>query len=554
MLKHLTLKNFLLVDALDIGFDAGLTTITGESGAGKSILLNALGLLLGDRAHPDTIRPGKDKADVVAEFDLSQLPHLAARLTTDELEGDEAGQCLIRRIVGPGRSRAFINGIPVTTQYLRSLGEGLVEIYGQNEHMRLADRNLQLAMLDAYAGQQAQVSKVRATYQAWQATLARLAELKARQTAANDRRELLAYQLKELQELALNDGEYESLELEQRRLAHAHKTLEILHFAEQSLEQLDELRSGASELDRIDDTHKTLASAQANLRDALSLLDDAAHDIRHYKDQVTVDPAALEEIDDRLSALLSLARKHKIEPGALHELTEDLALELNNMSADDAALVETEAAVEVEHQAFLDAAKKLSKARKKAAPKFAREVSGYMAKLGIGDGKFEVVFSEAEHEGGIDRVQFNVTTNPSFPSGPLQQIASGGEQTRISLSIQLVAAATSELPCLILDEADVGVGGTTADTVGRILRDLGDHTQVICITHAPQVAALGNYHLCVQKRGNQTEILALDDAQRTAELARMLAGADITDKTMDYAASLLAAGQGAATAEAAAEA
>lgn len=543
MLKQLTLKNFLLVDALDIGFEAGLTTITGESGAGKSILLSALGLLLGDRARPDTIRPGKDKADVSAEFDLSVLPHLAEQISANDLEGDEPGQCLIRRIIGQGRSRAFINNIPVTTQFLRDLGSGLVEIYGQNEHLRLADRNLQLSLLDAYANQTPQVQQVRLAFHAWQNAVKEQTRLEDLQTAANDRRELLTYQLKELQELGLAEGEFAQLETEQRRLAHAQSTLEVLHRAEQHLDELDGLRSVAGELEQIDDSHKALMSTQANFKDALSLLDDASHDIRHYKDQVVIDPAALAEADERISAVLTLARKHKIEPPMVMQLTTNLATELANMSADEEALVEIGGTVHRLRDEYRGTAKKLSKARKKAAPKFCKEVSDYMVKLGIKSGKFDITFSEAEQEYGLDRIDYTVTTNPSFPPGPLQQIASGGEQTRISLSIQLVAAATSELPCLILDEADVGVGGTTADTVGRILRNLGTHTQVICITHAPQVAALGNQHLCVQKAGDETAINSLDHAQRVEELARMLAGADITEKTRDYATALLTDGQ-----------
>lgn len=539
MLKQLTLKNFLLVDALDIGFESGLTTITGESGAGKSILLSALGLLLGDRARPDTIRPGKDKADVSAEFDLSQLPELQTRLESDELQGDEPSECLVRRIISPGRSRAFVNNVPVTTQYLRSFGAQLVEIYGQNEHLRLADRGLQLSLLDAYANQQKQSALVREAYRKWQESTDQLAELRGRQAAADDRRELLAYQLKEMDELGLSEGEYETLEINQRRLAQAQNTLARLHETETSLEQLDTVRRAAADLAQIVDDHKALAAARANLTDALGLLDDAAHDLRRYRDQVIIDPSALTNVDERLSSVLSLARKHRIEPTGVFQLTQTLADDLNNINQDDAALIELNEQAGLLKANFLKIATKLSIARHKAAPKFAKEVSSYMTKLGIPAGKFDIGFEATENKMGIDKVEFLVTTNANFSAGPLQQIASGGEQTRISLSIQLVTAATSNLPCLILDEADVGVGGTTADTVGRILRDLGAHTQVICITHAPQVAALGNHHLRVAKHNDETTIAALDANQRVEELARMLAGADITDKTTDYATALL---------------
>jgi DNA repair protein RecN (Recombination protein N) len=342
-----------------------------------------------------------------------------------------------------------------------------------------------------------------------------------------------------MDELALTEGEYEKLEVDQRRLAQAQNTLALLHEAETSLEQLDAIRRAVVDLEQIADDHKILASARANLSDALGLLDDAAHDLRHYRDQVIVDPGALADADERLSSVLSLARKHRIEPTGVYQLTQTLADELNNINQDEETLIELVEQAEQLKASFLKIATKLSNARHKAAPKFAKEVSSYMTKLGIPAGKFDIGFEPAENNMGIDKVEFLVTTNPNFAAGPLQQIASGGEQTRISLSIQLVTAATSNLPCLILDEADVGVGGTTADMVGRILRDLGSHTQVICITHAPQVAALGNQHMLVAKHNDETAIAALDAGQRVDELARMLAGADITDKTTAYATALL---------------
>ena len=544
MLKQLTLKNFLLVEALDMDFDAGLTTITGESGAGKSILLTALGLLLGDRAQQDTIRPGRDKADVSAEFDLSGLEKLQQRLVEDELEGDDASHCLVRRIVSnQGRSRAFVNGVPVTTQYLRELGQSLVEIYGQNQHLQLSDGAVQRALLDHYGGLIKQVEGVQNHYRAWQQNQQQLAELQAKQSAALDRKDLLSYQLKELTELSLSAGEYEQLEADQRRLASAQSILEVLYQVTEALEQLDALRSGGHQLEQLQDQHPSLQSAQANLSDALSLIDDSLHDIRHYREQVVVDPESLAEIDSRLATVLDLSRKHKVPGTELHTLTTELSDELHTIQSDDSELEKLLGEADELYEKYQKAAQKLSKARQKAAPKFNQEVAEYLHQLGIQDGVFDIEFSEAENEFGTDRVQFMVSANPDFPPGPLNQVASGGEQTRIGLSIQLVAAATTNLPCLILDEADVGVGGTTADTVGRILRRLGKHTQVICITHAPQVAALGNHHFKVSKDQNETQIESLGKEARIQELARMLAGADITDKTLDYADTLLTEGE-----------
>jgi len=540
MLKQLTLKNFVLVESLDIGFNAGLTTITGESGAGKSILLNALGLLLGERARTEVIRPGTDKADVSAEFDLANLPAVQAQLSQDELNVEEPEQCLVRRVVSSqGRSRAFVNGIPVTTAYLKNLGEQLVDIHGQNEHLRLANRTTQLAMLDDYASLAKPAGEVVSLYRTWQSNVAHMRSLSETLSAASDRKDLLTYQLQELDEFAAQAGEFAELAQEHKRMSQAHNTLASLLSAQQNLEELDNLRQSIREIEAIEDKQSDLQSAQANLQAALGLLDDATRDLRHYEEQVVLDPQALNLIEHRLNTFQDLARKHRVGPELLDEHTAALHAELNALDADGSALEVLRAEIQVQEDAFTKKATTLSNKRKKSAPKFAKAVSDYMQQLGIKQGAFAVVFETGLGELGLDRIEFHVTTNPSFPAGPLTQIASGGEQTRIGLSIQIVAAQNSALPCLVLDEADVGVGGTTADTVGRILRDLGQHTQVLCVTHAPQVAALGNTHYRVVKQGDNTNIHPVEDEHRVEELARMLAGADITDKTRDYAQTLL---------------
>ncbi|MEM7100869.1 MAG: DNA repair protein RecN [Pseudomonadota bacterium] len=541
MLKHLNLKNFVLVEHLEIDFGPGLSAVTGESGAGKSILLSALGLILGNRASAETVRPSTEKADVNAEFDLSNLPHVQAMLLEADLLDEEPQSCLIRRVVSnQGRSRAFINGVPVTTTFLRQIGDLLVDVHGQNEHIQLSNRAVQLQLLDDYAGTQVLAAEVQDLFRDWQAQQENLHRLQEEVTRAQDKKDLLTYQLNELEEFALADGEFDSLDAEHKRLASAHDTLVILQKAQQDLDTLDDLRANVRAVESIQDDHQDLTSAQANLSAALALFDDAARDLSRYSDQVIIDPNALQKTEHRLNMAQDLARKHNVEAGALPNHTEELRQELDAIDHSEANLESLEAAMHAAQERFAKRAQTLSNKRKKAAPIFASLVSHYMQELGISQGRFDMAFSETQGEHGIDRIEFMVTTNKEFEPGPLTQIASGGEQTRISLSIQIVAAQHSQLPCLVLDEADVGVGGTTADTVGRILRDLGQHTQVLCVTHAPQVAALGNRHYRVLKQGNQTEIEALDDSMRVDELARMLAGADITDKTKDYARSLLA--------------
>ena len=540
MLKQLTIQNYVLVEQLDISFSNGLTTITGESGAGKSILLGAVNLLLGERARSDTVRPGASKADISAEFALHPTSALQQKLLNDELIDPDADTCLLRRVISAeGRSRAFINAVPVTLNYLKEVGDALVEIQGQNEHQRLADRNVQRALLDDYANQGAQSAKVKALYQAWKTTEQRIHELQERVATQDDRKELLSYQLQEFNTANLQAGELEQLEKEQKRLAQAQQILHTLNQAQVELEALDNLRSTARSVDEIDDEHPQLTASKETLGAALNLLDDAARDLRHYQEQVVVDPQSLADIDARLQMIYELARKHRVQPEQLVEHATTLEAELAAMTSDSSDLDELMAAQEKQHQGFVREAQKLSKARHKHSKPFCQAVEKYMHALGIGQGALSLVFHEHEGEQGLEQLELHVTTNEKFAPGPLNRIASGGEQTRISLAIQIVAAATSALPCLVLDEADVGVGGTTADTVGRILRDLAEHTQVICVTHAPQVAALGQNHMRVSKHGDQTDIQPLTHDERIEELARMLAGADVNTKARNYAQELL---------------
>jgi DNA repair protein RecN (Recombination protein N) len=326
MLKQLTIQNYVLVEHLDIGFSGGLTTITGESGAGKSILLGALSLLLGERARSDTVRPGASKADISAEFALSANASLQQKLIADELIDADTQDCFLRRVISAeGRSRAFINGVPVTLNYLKEIGDTLVDIQGQNEHQRLTDRSVQRALLDDYAKQGAQATKVAGCYQTWQTTEQRISELQDRVATQDDRKELLSYQLQEFNAADLQTGELEQLEKEQKRLAQAQQILASLNQAQADLEALDNLRSTARTVAEIDDEHPQLNASKETLTAALSLLDDAGRDLRHYQEQVVVDPQALADIDARLQLIFDLARKHRVQPEQLVEHAEILA-------------------------------------------------------------------------------------------------------------------------------------------------------------------------------------------------------------------------------------
>jgi DNA repair protein RecN (Recombination protein N) len=542
VLKALTVRDFALVQFLDIAFADGLTVITGESGAGKSILLGALGLVLGDRAASDTVRPGAARADVTAEFDLAHHPAALQELEAQALtDPEEPGRCLVRRVVGSdGRSRAFVNGAPATLQTLRTLCEGLVDVHGQHENERLGRREVQLELLDDFGVDAELRRKCRDSYRLWKRADQEAAELAQSQAARKDRAELLTYQLEELDALELVAGEYERIESGHRRLAQAQTLRETAAGSMEALADDPVLGRALRMLDALDDDHPRLAAAREALRAAAELVADAVHDLRAYDDALELDPEALDALDRRLATIHELARKHRVQPAALADHVAQLRAELDGLATDDAALVGLREAAEQHRDAYRTAGRALGKSRRKVAKEFATAVSQCMNTLGIRGGALAVEFMDAENEAGLETIEFHVTTNPKYPAGPLTRIASGGERARISLAIQVVAAARSALPCLVLDEADVGVGGTTADVVGRLLRALAEHTQVICVTHAPQVAALGHHHLRVRKDEHQdTHIEALGPDPRVEELARMLAGADVTDKSRDYARTLL---------------
>ena len=540
MLNQLTIRNYVLVDHLDIGFAPGLTGITGESGAGKSILLGALGLLMGERARTDSVRPGADKADVSAEFALRKDSALHQKLLTDELIEADDDCCLVRRVVSAeGRSRAFINNVPVTVNYLKEATEHLVDIQDQNQHQRLSDRNVQRSMLDEYAEAKPLAEKVSKLWRDWQSSVAEVVRLQSAIAEQEDRKNLLSYQIEEFDAVSLVDGELATLEIEHKRLSQAQSILAELAQVQASMENLDDLRQASKMLEGIDDNHSALDAGAETLNSALALIDDANRDLRHYAEQVIVDPQTLADTEARLEQIYDLARKHRVQPERLAEHAQSLGREFDAIASDRSSLEQLTAQEAEQQRAFEEQATKLSSLRTKKAKSFGSAVDKQMHALGIKEGELSIVFHPQQSEHGLEQIEFHVRTNKRFDAGPLNRIASGGEQTRINLAIQIVAAQRSQLPCLILDEADVGVGGTTADTVGRILRDLAERSQVICVTHAPQVAARSHNHMCVVKRDAETDITALNFEQRVEELARMLAGADVTDKTRDYAQTLL---------------
>jgi DNA repair protein RecN (Recombination protein N) len=549
MLRQLHIRDFALVRSLEIALNPGLTVITGESGAGKSILLGAIGMVTGDRADTNNIRPGAGRSEVAAEFLLAGHSEAMAFLTErDLIDQDQPDRCLLRRVLSrEGRSRAFINGSPVTRQELAAFTASLIDIHGQHEHQSLLRTGVQLALLDDFAAHIDLVETVRVSYRAWQQSQRELNALRNQLDQAADRHALLAYQVAELEDIALAPGEFERLDARFRRLAKSQDIQLEVARAIGTLEgddasSVSTLHQLARGLGDIRDDHPALAAARELAQGALAQLDEATGELRRYLDALVSEPDELAALEDRLDRATTLARKHRVRPEQLPFLQAELTAELAALAVDGDQLAALERRAKAHAADYRSHAGQLSERRRDAATAYERAISDHLDRLGIRGGRLELAFGRQESETGFDTVEYRVVTNPKYPAAPLARIASGGELSRISLAIQVVAAARSRMPTLVLDEADVGIGGTTADIVGRMLRQIAAQCQVLCVTHAPQVAALGEHHLSVEKDPEQdTRIDTLDADARLAELARMLGGRRVTDKTREYAREMIAA-------------
>lgn len=550
MLTHIHIRDFAIIDELSLELAPGMTVLTGETGAGKSILVDALGLVLGDRADPSVVRQGADRAEVSVQMDISGEAAAAHWLREQGMDDQE---CLLRRVVGrDGRSRAWINGSPTTLQSLRTLGEMLVDIHGQHAHQSLMRREVQRRILDDYADHPQRVQAMAETYTHWHRLQRRLEGLSGEQEAREARRELLRFQVEELDGLDPAPGEWQQLEEEHHRLAHTGRLLEVAETAYQALYAADgsvesTLGHTCSELEqlqgldhRLDEPRQLLTSAQIQIR-------EACDGLRRYADGLEADPARLQHVEGRMAAFQDLARKHRVEPEALPQVREDLAAELETLEGEtgDLASLEQETAKALE--ACREAADALSQSRRTAAGTFSEAVTRAMQALGMEGGRFECAVEPAQEARltpqGMDQITFRISANPGQPLQPLARVASGGELSRISLAIQMIAARALPTATLIFDEVDTGIGGGVAEVVGRQLRTLGAHRQVLCVTHLPQVAAQGHHHLqvCKEKGRDHTEtrIRPLEREQRVEELARMLGGLEITRQTLAHAREMM---------------
>ncbi len=549
MLNHLSITSLTLVDQLELEFSHGMSVITGETGAGKSIMLGALGLALGDRADSSLVAKDAAKAEICASFDLAQSP--AAKNWLEAKALLDADSCILRRVVGKdGRSRAFVNGSAVTLTELRELSEMLLDIHSQHEHQSLLKRETHRRLLDEYGGLGEVVIKLASQFDRMKSIRDELNQLKADAEEQSARVQLLTYQAEELNNLALIEDEIVQLEADQKRLNSAEESHQALSAvidlcSKESDASASSLAArGLTLLNSIDDD--ALVSARELLESAVIQLDEAMHDLSLSLERYEADPEQLRQIDSRLNSIYEIARKHRVTPEQLPSLAQDLQAELEQIINVDGRIEELAAELNEATSAYRSLAEKLSDSRQKTAQALQEEVTAQLQALGMSGSAFRIAITEAGGPSrfGIDDIEFQIATIPGSDPGPLSRIASGGELSRISLAIQVVTAVTSDTPTLVFDEVDVGVGGATAEVVGGLLRKLGGSTQVICVTHLPQVAAQGHHHFVVRKEtsksGAETSVLRLNEEEKVDEIARMLGGVERTSESLAHAQSMLA--------------
>lgn len=553
MLTQLTITNFALIRELAIDFQRGMTVITGETGAGKSIAIDALGLCLGERAEGMMVRPGASRADLCVRFQLTIDSPAHQWLVNNQL--DDGNECLLRRAINiDGRSRGFINGTPVPLSQLRELGHLLVQIHGQHAHQSLLKIDYQRTLLDAYLDDVQLINATQHHFQAWHTSKQQLTQYQLHVQSVQSRRELLDYQLKELDAFSPQPDEFQQIECEYKRLTHRGQLLSTL---QQTLTMLDgdethTVLSQLSSLQQMLSALLTVDSALTNVCDLLNSaaiqLGEASNELCHYQDKIEVNPTAIDELEQRHSLYITLARKHHVAPEALAELHQQLQVEAEKLVQQEHDQHQLRAQVSLHWQQALACAQQLHQRRRQDAQKMAAQITQHLHTLALPHAEFAINIAfnaEALTVNGGDSVEFLVRTNPGQPLQPISKVASGGELSRIALAIQVITAQKMALPAMIFDEVDSGISGATATAVGNMLRQLAASAQVMCVTHLPQVAGCGHHHLLVSKQTDgsvtETAISSLNKHERIQELARLLGGNAITRHTLANAKELLVA-------------
>lgn len=552
MLKHLSIKDFVIVDRIELDFMPGFTVLTGETGAGKSILIDAVTLALGERGDASQIRHGCERAEINVTFDISRLPGLQQWLDDNDLQGDP-DSCLMRRIIETsGRSRSYINGHAVTLQQLRTAGEYLVAIHSQHAHQSLLQKDAQRELLDVFAGCADQTRAVRMAYQHWQDCYQQRIAREQRTAESQEKREQLEWQLQELTALNFTLPEWQTLQVDHGRLSHV---AALLAAADTAVDVLSESEQAAlAQINSVNNQLQNLLEYDSELKAITDLLDaaqiqlrESVYELKHYRQRLDLDPQVLQEIEQRLSAIHAAARKFRVLPEELPSLLETISQQLSLLGSDEdiGHLQALEAAA---HTDYLQQAQALSVARQKASEALSQQVSAAMQTMAMAGGEFSVALIPVEQGNahGLEQIEFRVAAHKGLPLRPLAKVASGGELSRISLAIQVITSKVGTVPALIFDEVDVGIGGKVAEIVGHLLKKLGRERQVLCITHLPQVAATGDHQWQVEKSAGQSAhqpvistITILDQQQRVEEIARMLGGVNITETTRQHAAEML---------------
>lgn len=552
MLTYLQIRDFAIIDSVELDLRPGLTVLTGETGAGKSILVDALQLIAGGRAGAEVVRHGAERAEISATFDLTKAPRELRRwLDEQSIAGGE--ELSIRRVIGTdGRSRAYLNGQAVPIQQLREAGSILIDIHGQHEFQSLTRSAAQRELLDAYGKLEPFTAQVGIAHRVWMELMNRTVELEGKARDRDARLELLRYQVRELTALQLKDGEVASLAEERARLANRGRLAEA---AQTALQQLYEGEEGSahSSVSRALQALRSLADVDPKLTSILPLVEEAriqikeaARELKHYCDSLDVDTARQDEVERRLGAIEELARKHRVPATELPERGAQLAAELESVERAELDLAVLRKELGAALDTYRGQAQQLSARRVTAGRTLAKDITTRMQALGMSGGRFQVDVEQSEAaepaQHGLDQIEFRVTANPGQPPRALAKVASGGELSRLSLAVQ-VSCAARDTRCMVFDEVDSGIGGAVAEIVGRELRALGERSQVLCVTHLPQVASQGHHHLRVNKltdgRTTRTALAELSEPDRIEELARMLGGIEVTSKARDHAREML---------------
>ena len=561
MLLQLNIQNFAIVRSLDIDWRKGMTTITGETGAGKSIAIDALGLCLGDRALTNVVRPNCKKAELAATFDIKK--NVSAQkwlkkndlLLNDETETGQDCECILRRVISAeGRSKAYINGSQVPLTQLKDVAQFLINIHGQHDHQLIVKATQQRKILDEYSEHQHLLDDVQYYYQQWRNLKTELKKLQESKDQREAKLQLLQYQVNELDEFSLQMGEFETLESDYKRYSNGQSLLTGTLKALQTLSEnenfniTDSLRSNCEQLNDLVSMDPNLADIAQTLGEALIQIEDANDELKHYYERLELDPEAYQMIEDRYSLAIQLAKKHQVSPENLPTLHLEIKQALNLINSDGSRLDTMYVDIEKAKMHYLQTAKALSTSRIKSAKKLSKKITLSMKELNMEHGIFEVSVNQVEAETlsplGYDDINFLISLNPGQQLEAMNKVASGGELSRISLAMQVILADKVITPTLIFDEVDVGISGPTAAMVGSKLQELAKNTQVICVTHLPQVASKGHQQLFVSKLTDgeftETKVTELSDNGRVQEIARLLAGNKITDNSLANAQELLA--------------